>query len=345
MNGEVDLLLNDINLQNALMKEVRQPGDATMDSRYMVEVAALSNKKLQKEALGSGSMGVDVDDFISKCIGFMKNGGPLGTIGVDTTSRRNRNRDEDDDDEEGDAFAWDVLGERACFPSNRRPAVPSFLLGPLSVEKRIRNTQRTARARRDPVAAQKRPEELAAEDLEKNEASNLTNLCKKIRERLLHVLSTGIEGVETEGTDDMSEQAERQLFRKHRLATNWEVSLFEFAVNPHSFAQTVENLFYVSFLVKDGYVQLGFDDNGLPTIRKLAPQHHTVMIANASSGTAEPKTTNEQYEQGTARHQAIFSLDYATWQKLIKAFDITDSMIPTREDDSTARVADRGWYG
>lgn len=39
------------------------------------------------------------------------------------------------------------------------------------------------------------------------------------------------------------------------------VNLFEFAINPNDFGQSVENMFYVSFLVKDGRagIQVGAD--------------------------------------------------------------------------------------
>ena len=47
------------------------------------------------------------------------------------------------------------------------------------------------------------------------------------------------------------------------------VSLFHFTVNPKSFGQTVENLFYVPFLMKDGLVGIEFDSDGIPSLRKL----------------------------------------------------------------------------
>jgi hypothetical protein len=40
-------------------------------------------------------------------------------------------------------------------------------------------------------------------------------------------------------------------------------------VNPKLFGQIVENLFYVSFLMKDGLVGIEFDSDGIPSLRKL----------------------------------------------------------------------------
>jgi len=255
---------------------------------------------------------------------------PTMTQATQATQRLDRRRTRagsDDEADEGDALAWDVLGERACFPCNRRPPVPSFLLGPLSVEKRVRNTQRSVRQRRDPQVAVSRPQELQAADLERNENSNITKVCHALRVHLDKILADGEAGVDAEASEDMTEDEARAVFKRHDLAPNYEVSLFRFVINPKSFGQTVENLFHVSFLVKDGFVRLNFDDDGLPTIR-----------------TDQPRAVDEQHEAGASRHQAIFTLDYRTWQKLIVAMDIQSSLIPHRNDEAE-QVTTAGWYG
>jgi len=155
----------------------------------------------------------------------------------------------------------------------------------------------------------------------------LTSQCNRIREHLKKIHAEGVSRVSEEASEDMDEIAATQVFKRNHLANNWEVSLFEFAVNPKSFGQTVENLFYISFLVKDGFVALSTDNDGLPTLRP-----------------SEPKTVSEQHERGAARHQAIFSLDYVTWKKLTKAFDIRTSLIAHRNDEQTTMNA-QGWYG
>ena len=50
---------------------------------------------------------------------------------------------------------------------------------------------------------------------------------------------------------------------------NW-VNMFRLVINPHSFGQSVENLFYLSFLIRDGMVELMFDNETRePIICKL----------------------------------------------------------------------------
>ena len=44
------------------------------------------------------------------------------------------------------------------------------------------------------------------------------------------------------------------------------------------------------------------------------------------------------------RHQAIMSIDFATWRDLIDAFQITEPMIPHREEEESNGPGARGWY-
>ena len=263
--------------QNDLMARTKQTSDATIDAKWMVEMSDIALKKASLMNLGDTTTGIDIDEFVSKCITFMRNAGPLADDEEEppraTQSRRRTQRhtaDSDDEGDEGDAFDWEVLG-KACFSGNRRPPVPGFLLGPLSVQKRVRTlTQRSQRIARKPDGPVSRPQDLQAKDLEKAENSNLTTLCKNISHRLQQLQLEGEQGFEAdaEAYPDMTPEQADDLFAKHHMRSNGGIPLFEFAINPDSFGQTVENLFYISFLIRDGNAGIEQDDDGLPTIRK-----------------------------------------------------------------------------
>ena len=261
-------LIDTLNKANELFTSVKQTSDATLDSRLLVSTADLSAKRTTQLTLGDSTTGIDVDDFVGKCITFMRR------APVDGVSARRRSQHDNDEEgaegyDEGDAFNWEWLGRQACYPNNVRPPVPGFLLGPLSVQKKVRKaTQRSQRLqRRDPNDAV-RPEEMKAQDFEKSDNSNLTTLCRNIRELLVKTMVDGQRGALEEMTEDISDDDARALLARHNIADDEGVPFFHFVMDPASFGQTVENLFYVSFLIRDGTVGFGSDSNMMPTLRK-----------------------------------------------------------------------------
>ncbi|KAL9130158.1 MAG: hypothetical protein Q9217_001593 [Psora testacea] len=328
-----DGLIQTLNRSNKLYASVRQTSDATLDSRLLVSTAELSMKRTTQLNLGDNTIGIEIDDVVSKCITFMRRGPAIGD-GSAQTQRRGRLQGDSDEEgdigegyDEGDAFNWEWLGRQASCPHNVRPPLPGFLLGPLSVQRRARKaTQRRERLqKRDPKDAV-RPEELKAKDLEQVENSNLTTICKNIRELLVEKCQEGEELVERDLTEDMTKEEIRALMKKHGIADSGGVPLFHFVVDPQSFGQTVENLFYVSFLIRDGAAGIGNDSDMIPTLHPNQP--------------STPEQIKKEYIQ---KHQAIFHLDFETWEDIIETFDIKQSVIPHRQPDSRAQVSASGW--
>lgn len=280
MSADSDGLKKTVEKANELYNSVKQTSDATLDSRLLVSTADLSLRRSVQMKLGDASQGIDVDEFVSKCISFMRRGpseSEVMTLGA-STQRPRRRRDDSDEEQsaaensadEGDAYNWAWLGRKACFPHNIRPPVPGFLLGPLSVQKRVRKqTQRRERLQKlDPKDAV-RPEEIKTKDIEQAENTNLTTLCTMILHLLRKAQEDGEAKVQEEVTDDMNEEEVNAIYAKHNMADDAGLSFFHVLVNPRSFGQTVENFFYVSFLIRDGHIGVKKDSNGLPTLREL----------------------------------------------------------------------------
>lgn len=266
-------ILQTLEKANGLFAKVKQTSDATIDSRLLVNAADLTHKKTAQLTLGDASAGIDVDEFVSKCISFMRRGPDLAD---GTTQRRQRprqtQRDPNDSDEgdSGDAMNWDWLGRMACFQHNSRPAVSGFLLGPLSVQKRTRQlTQRAGRERFDSTQAVQ-PQELEQADLGQQENLNLTSMCSKINElldRTIQEIENKVNCILSEEEDPTHARVEEVMYRHHTSPTGG-VCLFHFCINPQSFGQSVENLFYVSFLVRDGHAGVVSSTRGTPILRE-----------------------------------------------------------------------------
>jgi gas vesicle protein len=270
-----------IKRQNYYMGKVKQTAEAALDARVLVFASDLAGKKLKNTLHGNSSVGIDVDQFVSRCIHFMKSGGnPAPHNATPSTQGRHRRRtaaeeDEDDDEDTGEALDWALMGKEACFPFNRRPPVSGFLLGPLSVQKRARASQaRRARSQRQPVAPTTRPQELTQADIKQSENSNLPHLVKGIKNRLETHLSENTEKVEAELEEFEGEPDDEDVeaaSRRHRVYISPDgeaaANFFDFVINPSSFGQTVENMFYVSFLIKEGNVKIVLKDD-MPLLGK-----------------------------------------------------------------------------
>ncbi|RMZ75356.1 hypothetical protein DV738_g5522, partial [Chaetothyriales sp. CBS 135597] len=310
-------LIDTLTQADRFYKNVKQTADATVDSRILVTAADLSLKKVKKATLGDSSVSVDVDDFVSKCIAFMRRGDhDLTAAETQQLTQRRRQGEDHDPEESGDTMNWNYLGRKACFLYNSRPCLSGFLLGPLSVRKKVRQqTQRRGNDARQVPSQLLRPIELSNEDLEKQESASLSQICKEIAVLLQQTCLDRQTRLEEEynANDQWSEEETRAKMHEYGLADDGGISLFEFCVNPKSFGQTVENMFYVSFLIKESTAGLGFDSDGLPTLQPC-----------------EQRSLAER--QQTQRNQAVFTLSFDVWEQIVDTFGIEKSIIPHRDD-------------
>ncbi|CAF4656398.1 unnamed protein product [Rotaria sp. Silwood2] len=60
----------------------------------------------------------------------------------------------------------------------------------------------------------------------------------------------------------------RCLVERYKAVDSSLIDYFEFVIDPKSFAKTVENMFHISFLIKEGFVNLFQDDVNLPALGK-----------------------------------------------------------------------------
>ncbi|KAF7729267.1 nuclear protein [Apophysomyces ossiformis] len=170
---------------------------------------------------------------------------------------------------------WKKIGLKAVAFGKAAHSI-DFMLGPLSVEKKQRKVTKQVRLvknKEDLV----QPTKLQESDLQQqeNETSNNVN----------------------------------QIYRI--LDERGPVNYFEFITNPESFSQTAENMFYVSFLIRNAVAEID-DSSGQPILATRAP----------------PLT--EELADNLRKKQVIMNLDMALWKEIIETYGIRESTIPTR---------------
>lgn len=89
------------------------------------------------------------------------------------------------------------------------------------------------------------------------------------------------------------------------------VSYFEFVIDPNSFSRTVENIFYVSFIIRDGFARIRLDQDRLPILEPI-------NISQMGEG------SDASYH---GRKQGIISLSLQDWKNIVATFEISEAMI------------------
>lgn len=123
---------------------------------------------------------------------------------------------------------------------------------------------------------------------------------------------TGIQNREQEVTTEEVEMV-LQLLRRYYQKVKGPICFMEFVVDPNSYTQTILNIFHLSFLIKDGYVNSYLDEFGLP-----------VIVPVDENGSTSKRSRNE----------AVLSMDKQDWENIVREFDITKALISTNPSQS-----------
>lgn len=188
-------------------------------------------------------------------------------------------------------FNWLRLGVLFHKISNK-PLAMEFLNGPIETEKRVRiRTQHIddTKGFQSSTAQQVTMNELGNDD------QNTSNLVRAVFKK----------------------------FKAKQRVTPALVNFYKFFIDPESFSQSVENLFFTSFLVKDARVQLVVE-NEIPMIQIVD----------------ETTTRNALEDKVETLYHHIASFDYDTWEKVIQKYDVTESFLGHRLVEGETFVGD-----
>lgn len=172
---------------------------------------------------------------------------------------------------------WGRLGIAGCGLFNVAPGL-STMLGPMDIEPKSRKAPGVRRPRVRPTQCTQ-AEEVKDRSQQESNAQTDANM-----ETMFKILKT---------------------VRQARLDV--------LVLNRESFSQTVENIFSLSFLVKDGRVAITYDEDG----------EHIIAPKNAPTAQARAR--------GEAKNtQFVFRLDWNCWKTMIQSVPEGNELMPDR---------------
>lgn len=93
--------------------------------------------------------------------------------------------------------------------------------------------------------------------------------------------------------DELKKQVHKALRRADPSSAG--LNFFRFAINPDSFGQSVENMFYISFLIRDNKAGIAMTDDGEVLVRYMEPP-------------------DEDQGGEVTKHQGVMEFDVDTWE-------------------------------
>ncbi|XP_069844303.1 non-structural maintenance of chromosomes element 4 homolog A [Dipodomys merriami] len=257
---------------NTLFNGVSRAREAVLDAHFLVLASDLGKEKAKQ--LRSDLSSFDMLRYVEALLTYM---------GINPLEAEEFIRDGDSSDLELIVYdSWTIPGKTAENTFNKTHTF-HFLLGSIQGEFPLPKP-RIDRPRRARTIEEQRamPAQLKCMEESHQEAT------EKEVERILGLLQT--------------------YFRED---PDTPMSFFDFVVDPRSFPRTVENIFHVSFIIRDGFARIRLDQDRLPII--------------------EPVNINDESEaidhHTQIRNQGIIALSYRDWEEIVKTFEISEPAI------------------
>ncbi|XP_007478929.2 non-structural maintenance of chromosomes element 4 homolog A [Monodelphis domestica] len=271
LSSKSNKLTDALEQANQLFNRVSQAREAALDAQFLVLASDLGKEKANQ--LHSDMTLFDPSSFAEDLLKFM---------GL------NRLEVEESDSEEETIIigflpqdSWLRIGLISIRFLKSAPTF-HFLFGSFKTDPPVPKQRNERQKRKD----NKEEERAMPAELKKMEESHQEATEKEV-ERILGLLQT--------------------YFREEPETP---ISFFDFVIDPDSFARTVENIFHVSFIIRDGFARIRLDQDKLPIIEPITQRNE------------------ESEEESTQiRHQDIISLSYQDWKDIVRTFEISQPMI------------------
>ena len=168
---------------------------------------------------------------------------------------------------------WNAIGQKVSGLFKRAPTI-TFMNGPIKVERKEKKRKERSKKDQDEAAEEKQPEEVTNQGNKDATTKEVESLYKSMRKRI------------------------KKRKKDHQEPT---IELPNVILDPNSFTKTIENLFYFSFLVKEGKAGLEYD--------KTSNEMKTTLLSSDEVNTAEHK-----------RNQSVLMLNLNMYNQMVEKY-------------------------
>ncbi|KAM3125775.1 hypothetical protein CJJ07_000368 [Candidozyma auris] len=247
------------------------------DSEALKKTAAFAALNAEHIRFGDYSESITVKEFVDAAKKYMN---PDHFEEGERAVEKAVNSDQAAANELFNSFDWRKLGTM-FYSLGYKPIQSQFLYGPLATQRRrlgprTRNVDDTLNTQGKTTA-----QKVSVEEIHTDPEQSTSHMVRSIYRQLV------------------TKSAEERL------------NFFVFFLNPLSFAQSVENLFYISFLVRDGKIRLDSDEEGTPYVEVL--------------------DEGDTVDDGASISHHIANFDHTIWRQLVAQYNITEPFIPHRD--------------
>ncbi|CAF0764901.1 unnamed protein product [Adineta ricciae] len=154
--------------------------------------------------------------------------------------------------------------------------------------------------------------------LEKSFMTPRTRRIREIIDASQHTKVKLITKMSSEGEQTSKEivRINRCLEEAYENNNNQPISFFTFTIHPTLFSRSVENIFHVSFLIKEGKAELLLDENQLPVLRPSNKSNSQLTMSSSN----DDDVADKQSEQVQSLTQLVLSLDMEQWENLVQIY-------------------------
>ena len=121
--------------------------------------------------------------------------------------------------------------------------------------------------------------------------------------------------------------------RQNSIILSQQIDYYNFVLHPKSYSESVENMFYVAFLVKDGQFRLRIDPEtgcpriGLPIIKSAYSTYFPSTMQFAAKVSHAERDNRMWHRSEMDTTQVVTTINFSTWRRLVKKLDLKVSLV------------------